>query len=224
MVEIGVFKRSDGSAACRPRGNGSRCRGDDQQRSNRDRCRRPSGSSRACARPGPLLAIEGVTVGFGGVVALDRVGFDVARRAVSGLIGPNGAGKTTLFIVCRDLPLRARHDPVRGESPTRYSVHRIAALGMAERPRILRCFEPDGARKHHDRRSLPLAPRISANAVGLPLVRREERGLQDRAAELARFWVWSPSAGQWLRICRSAFRSASSPRGRLRPDRNPAAG
>ena len=33
-----------------------------------------------------------------------------------------------------------------------------------------------------------------------------------------RFWAWNPSAGEWWRICRSAFRSASSSRGRLRPE------
>jgi branched-chain amino acid transport system ATP-binding protein len=46
-----------------------------------------------------LLAVEDVTLRFGGIVALDGVSLEVERGHISGLIGPNGAGKTTAFNV-----------------------------------------------------------------------------------------------------------------------------
>jgi ABC-type multidrug transport system fused ATPase/permease subunit len=45
--------------------------------------------------PVPAVAFENVTRRFGGIVALDRVSFEVDPGSVLGLIGRNGAGKTT---------------------------------------------------------------------------------------------------------------------------------
>lgn len=44
-----------------------------------------------------LLSVSGLTRRFGGLVAVDDVGFDVHAGVIKGIIGPNGAGKSTLF-------------------------------------------------------------------------------------------------------------------------------
>jgi branched-chain amino acid transport system ATP-binding protein len=45
----------------------------------------------------PILAVEHLTMSFGGLVAVSDLSFDARRRDITALIGPNGAGKTTLF-------------------------------------------------------------------------------------------------------------------------------
>ncbi len=45
----------------------------------------------------PLLAVEHLTMRFGGLVAVHDLSFAAARGAITALIGPNGAGKTTVF-------------------------------------------------------------------------------------------------------------------------------
>ena len=45
----------------------------------------------------PILAVEGLTMRFGGLIAVDGLSFAAARGEITAIIGPNGAGKTTVF-------------------------------------------------------------------------------------------------------------------------------
>ena len=81
---------------------------------------------------GTLLSVRDITLRFGGIVALDRVSFDVQSGHISGLIGPNGAGKTTAFNVITRL-----YTPDEGEleldgtSLLHTPAHRVVERGVA---------------------------------------------------------------------------------------------
>ena len=80
----------------------------------------------------PLLVLDGVTRRFGGLVAVDRIGFSVNGGEILGLIGPNGAGKSTLFNLISGAD-RADSGRIRlaGQDIARLPARRIAALGLA---------------------------------------------------------------------------------------------
>ena len=44
-----------------------------------------------------LLSVQGLTIRFGGLTAVDDVSFEVEKGQIFSIIGPNGAGKTTVF-------------------------------------------------------------------------------------------------------------------------------
>jgi ABC-type branched-subunit amino acid transport system ATPase component len=84
------------------------------------------------AVPKPVLAASTVTVRFGGLTALSKVGISIPAGALVGLVGPNGAGKTTLFGVMSGLlrPSAGRVDLV-GTDVTKASSETRARLGLA---------------------------------------------------------------------------------------------
>src|SRR5712691_7079215 len=59
--------------------------------------RAPSGGEVAAGDV--LLAVENVSLAFGGVKAISDVSFDIRQREIRAIIGPNGAGKTSLLNV-----------------------------------------------------------------------------------------------------------------------------
>jgi branched-chain amino acid transport system ATP-binding protein len=136
-----------------------------------------------------LLIMRDVTVRFGGVVALDRVSFDVRRAQICGLIGPNGAGKTTLFNCISQIYSAWRGDIVfDGHHLAGAPAHRMAALGIGRTFQNLALFG-----------SLTVVENIMlgghcrtkggfiAHALSAPIVAREEDFLRARARELVSF-------------------------------------
>jgi branched-chain amino acid transport system ATP-binding protein len=79
-----------------------------------------------------VLEVEGITLAFSGLVALDGVSFDVREGELLAIIGPNGAGKTSIFN-CLNGVYRPQSGRMRfqGHDLGRMRPHEIARLGVA---------------------------------------------------------------------------------------------
>jgi branched-chain amino acid transport system ATP-binding protein len=89
----------------------------------------------------PALALDGVTVRFGGVVAVDDVSMTVRPGERRAVIGPNGAGKTTLFraVSGEVLPNEGRVE-LFGRDITRKPPNRRAHLGIGRTYQVTNLF------------------------------------------------------------------------------------
>ena len=80
----------------------------------------------------PILEVNGLTVAFGGVKALNGVTFDVEPGSITSVIGPNGAGKTSLFnTISGFYRPAAGHIRFNGEDITTRKAPLRAKLGLA---------------------------------------------------------------------------------------------
>ncbi len=88
-----------------------------------------------------LLDVAGVTVRFGGNLALDDVSFSAEPSAITGLIGPNGAGKTTTFNVITGLQnVTSGQVSLDGVDLSKLAPYRRARAGIARTFQRLESF------------------------------------------------------------------------------------
>jgi branched-chain amino acid transport system ATP-binding protein len=88
-----------------------------------------------------LLSVSAVSKRFRGLVAVDRVSFDVLERGIFAIIGPNGAGKTTLFnTIAGVLAPDGGTVTFAGGRIDGLSSDRICRLGVARTFQIVRPF------------------------------------------------------------------------------------
>lgn len=134
----------------------------------------------------PLLTVEGLTRRFGGLVAVNAVGFAVAPAEVVSVVGPNGAGKTTLFnLITGVIRPDAGRVTFDGADVTGRPPHALARMGMARTFQNIRLFDHLNALENV---MVGLAAQGRSGLLGtlacLPGERAERRALRERAEAL----------------------------------------
>jgi branched-chain amino acid transport system ATP-binding protein len=88
-----------------------------------------------------MLSLNGVSVRYGGLSALNQVSLDVAEGEFITVIGPNGAGKTTLLkAISGVVPLAAGQISLDGKDLTKVRAHARPHLGIAHVPENRQVF------------------------------------------------------------------------------------
>lgn len=133
-----------------------------------------------------LLQIEGLGIDFGGLRAVNDVGFVVRPGEIVSVIGPNGAGKTTLFNM-----ISGAYRPTRGRvvldgvDVTSMPPERLARRGLSRTFQNLQIFQQmtvleNAMVGHH----LHAQGSLLADLFGLPAARRRSRACEDSARRL----------------------------------------
>jgi branched-chain amino acid transport system ATP-binding protein len=88
-----------------------------------------------------MLALSGVSAGYGSFQALFGVSLSVVAGEAVGVIGPNGAGKTTLMrVISGLLGISAGEVALEGRPLTRVAAHQVVEAGIAHVPENRRLF------------------------------------------------------------------------------------
>ncbi|RWX66685.1 ABC transporter ATP-binding protein [Mesorhizobium sp. M2A.F.Ca.ET.039.01.1.1] len=155
-----------------------------QRQAHGDRSRQAAAEDAA-----PLLALEGIGLSFGGVVALADVDLSVRSGEIRAIIGPNGAGKSSLINVISGVYRPDRgHVRLDGARYAQVPTHRLAHLGVARTFQNLALFKGLSVL---DNVASGLAYRTRSNfagqILGIGRARREQQEQRGRADQVLEF-------------------------------------
>ena len=148
------------------------------------------------------LALDGLTIEFGGLLAVDSMTIAIAPGSCVGLVGPNGAGKSTLLQAVNGFvkPSRGRI-AILGRDVTGARPEQVAALGVGRTFQTSRVFPALSVMESvligvhrrllaEARRDSLLAPfhEMTAAMLGLTGYRRRQQELEARAERVMRLF------------------------------------
>lgn len=133
-----------------------------------------------------ILELQGMSMSFGGLKAVDNLSFSVRENEILSIIGPNGSGKTTTFNVISGLYEPASGDILlQGESVAGLRPDQVHERGISRTFQSLRLFANMTVL---DNVLVGMHTRTKAGVVAamlrLPSVRREEAVARAKAQEV----------------------------------------
>jgi branched-chain amino acid transport system ATP-binding protein len=148
------------------------------------------------------LALEGLSVRFGGIRAVHDVHLEVASREIVGIIGPNGAGKTTLFDLISGYTRPERGRVVlEGTDVSRLPPHSRARLGLGRSFQDARLFPSLTVQECIAvalERTVEVRDPFNA-ALRLPVQQRSEWEVGERVDELVELMGLAPMRSMFVR-------------------------
>jgi branched-chain amino acid transport system ATP-binding protein len=144
----------------------------------------------AADRTGPvMLAVENISLAFGGVQALSDISFDVREHEVRAIIGPNGAGKSSMLNVINGV-YHPQQGTVtyRGEKRERMEPHHAARQGIARTFQNLALFKGMSVLDNiMTGRNLMMKSNLFAQALRIGPAEREETRHRERVEQIIDF-------------------------------------
>jgi branched-chain amino acid transport system ATP-binding protein len=145
---------------------------------------------------GPILAVDHLSMRFGGIVAVNDLSFVAGTRQITALIGPNGAGKTTVFNC-----ITGFYKPTGGtlrltrEGAAEIALERLNDFRISKQAKVARTFQnirlfPGMTALENlmvaQHNALMLASGFTfLGLIGAPTYRAAEK----RAIDLSKFWL-----------------------------------
>jgi branched-chain amino acid transport system ATP-binding protein len=132
-----------------------------------------------------LLAIDNLNKYFGGLHAVNNVGFAVEQGMIKAIIGPNGAGKTTLFnLIAGNLPANSGTISFNGKKINGLKPCQIARLGLSRTYQNIKLFHGMTALENvMVGRHTQSSAGFLASIMNLPWTWSEERQIKERSME-----------------------------------------
>jgi branched-chain amino acid transport system ATP-binding protein len=156
-----------------------------------------------------LVKARGVTKRFGGLIAVNKVDFDIPRGSIVSLIGPNGAGKTTFFNMITGFYIPTTGEisfdgtpivSMRGKRVRSLKPHQVTALGIGRTFQNIRLF---GTMSALDNVKVGINVHLKSHwwdsVVRTPSMLREEQAIVEECMSLLKLVDLDRRAETWAR-------------------------